>query len=162
MTATSGPLPSSVPPVIVVGGGQSGLAAARALREFRMPAVILEASERPAGSWPRYYDSLRVFSPAEYSSMPGMPFPGEPDRYPHRDEVTDYLERYAARLEVEIQTNTRVETIQQDGKAFRRGHRGRSGAGRIGHRGRERLVLEPVSPALPWRGRLHRRALARR
>jgi putative flavoprotein involved in K+ transport len=112
------PLPSSVPPVIVVGGGQSGLAAARALRELRMPTVILEASDRPTGSWPRYYDSLRVFSPAGYSSMPGMPFPGAPDHYPGRDEVTDYLERYAARLDVEIQTNTRVETIQKNGKGF--------------------------------------------
>ena len=65
---------SSSAPVIVVGGGQSGLAAARALRELRMPAVILEASDRPAGSWPRYYDSLRLFSPAGYSSMPGLPF----------------------------------------------------------------------------------------
>jgi putative flavoprotein involved in K+ transport len=110
---------SSFPPVIVVGGGQSGLAAARALRELRMPTVILEASDRPTGSWPRYYDSLRLFSPAGYSSMPGMPFPGAPDHYPSRDEVTDYIERYAARLDVEIQTNTRVETIQQDGKAFR-------------------------------------------
>jgi putative flavoprotein involved in K+ transport len=61
------PVPSSAAPVIVVGGGQSGLAAARALRELRMPAVILEASDRPAGSWPRYYDSLRLFSPAAYS-----------------------------------------------------------------------------------------------
>ena len=112
------PLPSSVPPVIVVGGGQSGLAAARALRELRMPTVILEASDRPTGAWPRYYDSLRVFSPAGYSSMPGMPFPGAPNHYPDRDEVTDYLERYAAKLDVEIQTNTRVETIQQDGNAF--------------------------------------------
>src|ERR1019366_3778879 len=105
-------------PVIVVGGGQSGLAAARALRELRMPTVILEASDRPTGSWPRYYDSLRLFSPAGYSSMAGMPFPGAPDRYPGRDEVADYLERYAARLDVEIQTNTRVETIQQVGRDF--------------------------------------------
>jgi putative flavoprotein involved in K+ transport len=104
--------------VIVVGGGQSGLAAARALRELRMPTVILEASDRPTGSWPRYYDSLRVFSPAGYSSMPGMPFPGAPDHYPGRDEVTDYLERYAARLDVEIQTSTRVETIRKDGRRF--------------------------------------------
>ena len=118
MIAESHQIPSSFPPVIVVGGGQSGLAAARALRELRMPTVILEASDRPTGSWPRYYDSLRVFSPAGYSSMPGMPFPGAPDHYPSRDEVTDYLERYAARLDVEIQTNTRVETIQQDGKRF--------------------------------------------
>jgi len=112
------PLPGSRPPVIVVGGGQSGLAAARALRELRMPTVILEASDRPAGSWPRYYDSLRVFSPATYSAMPGMPFPGAPDRYPGRDEVADYLERYAAQLDVEIQVNTRVVTIRGDGRAF--------------------------------------------
>ncbi len=110
--------PRSAAPVIVVGGGQSGLAAARALRELRMPAVILEASDRPAGSWPRYYDSLRLFSPAGYSSMPGMPFPGAPDRYPGRDDVADYLEQYAARLDAEIQTNTRVRTILRDGRDF--------------------------------------------
>ena len=118
MSADLEPVPSSAAPVIVVGGGQSGLAAARALRELRMPTVILEASDRPAGSWPRYYDSLRLFSPAEYSSMPGMPFPGAPDRYPGRDEVAGYLERYAARLGVEIQTSTRVQAIRQDGREF--------------------------------------------
>ena len=111
-------MPFSDAPVIVVGGGQSGLAAARELRELRVPTVILEASDRPTGSWPRYYDSLRVFSPAGYSSMPGMPFPGDPDHYPGRDEVADYLERYAAQLDVEVQTDTRVETIQQDGNEF--------------------------------------------
>jgi putative flavoprotein involved in K+ transport len=118
MSVTSDTLSNAVPPVVVVGGGQSGLAAARALRELLMPAVILEASDRAAGSWPRYYDSLRVFSPAAYSSMPGMPFPRAPDYYPSRDEVTDYLERYAAGLDVEIRTDTRVEAIQQDGRGF--------------------------------------------
>jgi putative flavoprotein involved in K+ transport len=105
-------------PVIVVGGGQSGLAAGRALRELGMPALILEASDRAVGSWPRYYDSLHLFSPVEFSSMPALPFPGAPGRYPHRDEVADYLEAYAAGLGVEIQTNTRVETIHQDGRRF--------------------------------------------
>ena len=74
-------------PVVVVGGGQSGLAAARALRQLDQPALVLEAGDRPAGSWPRYYDSLRLFSPAGFSAMPGMPFGGDPDRYPARDEV---------------------------------------------------------------------------
>ena len=111
-------MPSPAAPVIVVGGGQSGLAAARALREQRMPTVILEASDRPTGSWPRYYDSLRLFSPAGYSSMPGMPFPGAPDRYPGRDEVAGYLEHYAASLGVEIRASTRAVTIRQDGKEF--------------------------------------------
>jgi putative flavoprotein involved in K+ transport len=118
MSADLEPVPRSAAPVIVVGGGQSGLAAARALGELRVPAVVLEASDRPAGSWPCYYDSLRLFSPAGYSSMPGMPFPGAPDRYPGRDEVAGYLERYAARLDVEIQTSTRVRTIRQDGREF--------------------------------------------
>lgn len=104
--------------MIVVGGGQSGLAAGRVLRELGMPTLILEASERAAGSWPRYYDSLRSFSPAEFSSMPGLPFPGTPGRYPHRDEVADYLEVYATQVGVEIQTSTRVETIEQDGRQF--------------------------------------------
>src|SRR6266581_515772 len=118
MSPDLGPVPSPAAPVIVVGGGQSGLAAARALQELRMPTVILEASDRPAGSWPCYYDSLRLFSPAGYSSMPGMPFPGAPDRYPGRDEVAGYLERYAARLGVEIRTRTRVQTVRQDGREF--------------------------------------------
>jgi putative flavoprotein involved in K+ transport len=105
-------------PVIVVGGGQSGLAAGRALRELGMPALILEASHRAAGSWPRYYDSLHLFSPAEYSAMQGLAFPRALGRYPHHDEVAAYLEAYAAQLGVEIQTNTRVDTIQQDGNQF--------------------------------------------
>lgn len=105
-------------PVIVVGGGQSGLAAGWALRELGMPALILEASDRTAGSWPRYYDSLRMFSPVEFSSMPGLPFPGAPGHYPYRDEVAKYLEAYADGLGVEVQTNIHVETIHEDGRQF--------------------------------------------
>ena len=56
--------PRTDAPVVVVGAGQSGLAAARALTELNVPVVVLEAGDRPAGSWPRYYDSLRLFSPA--------------------------------------------------------------------------------------------------
>lgn len=69
--------------VAVIGGGQSGLAAAYALaRQGRAP-VVLEASEQAAGSWPHYYGSLTLFSPARFSALPGVPFGGDPDRYPH-------------------------------------------------------------------------------
>jgi putative flavoprotein involved in K+ transport len=105
-------------PVVVIGAGQSGLAAARALSEHDTSTVILEASDRPAGSWPLYYDSLRAFSPASFSAMAGMPFPGNPSRYPTRDEVAEYLESYAATLDVEIQTNTRVLTVHDDDDGF--------------------------------------------
>ncbi|KIH96570.1 FAD-dependent oxidoreductase [Streptomonospora alba] len=104
--------------VIIVGGGQSGLTAARAARDADLRPLVLEAGERPVGSWPHYYDSLTVFSPARHSAMPGAPFPGAPDRYPHRDEVAAYLERYAAQLDVEIRTGTRVEAVEADGAGF--------------------------------------------
>ncbi|MQA96695.1 MAG: SidA/IucD/PvdA family monooxygenase [Streptosporangiales bacterium] len=106
------------PPVVVVGGGQSGLSAAWALRQAGLEALVLEAGDRPVGSWPGYYDSLTVFSPARYSAMPGMPFPGDPEHYPRRDEVVGYLERYAASLDVEIRTNSRVDSVEPAGRGF--------------------------------------------
>lgn len=108
-------------PVIVIGAGQSGLAAARTALERGLRPVVLEAADRCSGSWPHYYDSLALFSPARYSSMPGLAFPGDPDRYPHRDEVVAYLERYAQQLQqldVEIRTRTRVVEVSADGPGF--------------------------------------------
>ncbi|MBT2674717.1 NAD(P)/FAD-dependent oxidoreductase [Streptomyces sp. ISL-14] len=104
--------------VAVIGGGQAGLAAAYALRRQGLQPVILEASDRAAGSWPLYYDSLTLFSPAGYSSLPGMPFGGDPDRYPHRDEVVAYLLRYADRLDADIRTGTRVQEVRPDDDSF--------------------------------------------
>jgi putative flavoprotein involved in K+ transport len=104
--------------VVVVGGGQSGLSAARAVREAGLHALILEAGDRPAGSWSQYYDSLALFSPVAYSAMPGMAFPGDPEHYPRRDEVVAYLERYAQSLDVEIRTAARVDAVVQNGRGF--------------------------------------------
>jgi putative flavoprotein involved in K+ transport len=109
---------SSPMPVVIVGGGQSGLSAAWAVREAGLKAMVLEAEERPVGSWPRYYDSLTLFSPAGYSGMPGMSFPADAEHYPRRDEVVGYLERYAKSLDVEIRAATRVDSIEQDGRGF--------------------------------------------
>lgn len=105
-------------PVIAIGGGQSGLAAARSLRDAGLRPLILEAGARPEGSWPRYYDSLRLFSPAGYSAMPDLPFGGDPQRYPGRDEVAAYLERYAEHLEVDIRTGTTVVSVEAVGTEF--------------------------------------------
>ncbi len=103
--------------VIVIGAGQSGLAAAHALRQAGRSPVVLEAGQEPVGSWPSYYDSLTLFSPARYSSLPGMSFPGDPDRYPRRDEVVDYLRRYAKNLAVDIRTGHRVTSVRRrDGR----------------------------------------------
>ncbi|GAA4930880.1 ArsO family NAD(P)H-dependent flavin-containing monooxygenase [Streptomonospora halophila] len=135
--------------VVIVGGGQSGLAAAHAVRTAGLRPLVLEAGDRAAGSWPHYYDSLTLFSPARHSAMPGAPFPGDPDRYPHRDEVTAYLERYAAGLDVEIRTGTAVEAVEADGAGFAvRTADGRtlSAAGLVAASG---SFANPRLPALP-------------
>ncbi|GAB3500417.1 flavin-containing monooxygenase [Amycolatopsis cihanbeyliensis] len=100
--------------VIIIGGGQSGLAAARAAQLHGLTPVVLEAGPEPAGSWPHYYDSLSLFSPAGYSGQPGAPFPGDPERYPTRDEVANHLRDRAAALDVEIRTHTRATEVATD------------------------------------------------
>ncbi|WP_203688222.1 flavin-containing monooxygenase [Catellatospora coxensis] len=103
---------------VVIGGGQSGLAAAGALQAHGRHPLVLEAGGAPTGSWARYYDSLTLFSPARHSALPGMPFPGDPDRYPHRDEVVAYLAAYAEHLGVPIRTRSRVTSVQQASDGF--------------------------------------------
>jgi putative flavoprotein involved in K+ transport len=102
----------SVTDVVVIGAGQSGLTAARALQAHGIAPVVLEAGPDPTGSWPHYYDSLTLFSPVRFSGMPGLDFPGDPDRYPHRDEVISYLRRYAAAVDADIRTRTPVTSVE--------------------------------------------------
>ncbi|MFF6999870.1 flavin-containing monooxygenase [Streptomyces sp. NPDC008313] len=105
--------------LLVIGAGQSGLAtAALASRHGFARTLILEADEAPGGAWPRYYDSLTLFSPARYSSLPGMRFPGDGDRYPTRDEVVDYLRAYARRLTADLHTSTTVSSVTRQGGAW--------------------------------------------
>ncbi|MGW1345640.1 flavin-containing monooxygenase [Kribbella sp. NPDC002412] len=104
--------------VVIIGGGQSGLAGAFAVRDAGMRPVLLEAGRRTVGSWPQYYDSLTLFSPARYSGFPGAPFPGDRDRYPTRDEVVTYLEKIALGLDAEIHTRTRATSVETSSRGY--------------------------------------------
>jgi putative flavoprotein involved in K+ transport len=103
---------------VIIGGGQSGLAGAFAVRDAGMRPVLLEAGDRTVGSWPDYYDSLTLFSPARYSGFPGAPFPGDPDRYPTRGEVVTYLEKLALGLDSDIHTGTRATAVETIDRGF--------------------------------------------
>ncbi|MEU3269970.1 NAD(P)/FAD-dependent oxidoreductase [Saccharomonospora sp. NPDC006951] len=105
--------------VIVIGAGQSGIAAAGALRERGLHPLVLTAGDEPAGAWPDYYDSLKVFTPAWFNALPGHPFPGDPLRYPHRDEVAGYLRSCAARLDCEIRTGQLVTEVTRQETGYR-------------------------------------------
>ncbi|WP_017573767.1 NAD(P)-binding domain-containing protein, partial [Nocardiopsis halotolerans] len=80
--------------------------------------LVLEAADRPGGAWPHYYDSLTLFSPARFSSLPGHTMPGDPDRYPRRDEVVNYLRDYASRLDLDLRCGQRVERVERHGDGF--------------------------------------------
>jgi putative flavoprotein involved in K+ transport len=104
--------------LVVIGGGQAGLATAHTAAGRGLRALVLDAAPGPGGSWPSYYDSLTLFSPARFSSLPGLRFPGDPERYPHRDEVVDYLTAYTGRLEAEVRFAAPVQQVLPDDDGF--------------------------------------------
>lgn len=103
--------------VIVIGAGQAGLSVGYHLKQRGVRFVILDGSARIGDAWRKRWDSLRLFSPAALDGLDGMPFPAPPDSYPTKDEMADYLERYAAHFELPVRTSCRVERLhKQDGR----------------------------------------------
>src|SRR5437870_5600528 len=104
---------------VVVGGGQAGLSVGYHLARRGVPFVILDANDRVGHSWRRRWDSLRLFTPARYDGLHGMPFPGRPGHEaPTKDEMADYLEDYAARFGLPIRTGVRVDGLSRTRGGF--------------------------------------------
>jgi putative flavoprotein involved in K+ transport len=101
--------------VVVVGGGQAGLATEYHLAKRGLEFVILDAGERIGEAWRRRWDSLRLFTSAERDGLPGMPFPAEPGHYPTKEEMADYLEAYAEQLDLPVRLGTAVDVLERDG-----------------------------------------------
>ena len=98
--------------VVVVGGGQAGLALGYFLARDGRRFTILEAADAPAAAWRKRWDSLKLFTPVRYDSLPGLPFPGEPDTYPGRDEVVEYLTGYAQHFNLPVELNSEVLAVR--------------------------------------------------
>lgn len=103
---------------VVVGGGQAGLSVGYHLARRGHPFVILDAHERIGDAWRARWDSLRLFTPARYNGLAGMPFPGPAHSFPTKDEVADYLEAYAARFELPVRTGVRANRLTRNGDRF--------------------------------------------
>jgi putative flavoprotein involved in K+ transport len=104
--------------VIVVGGGQAGLAIGYFLARQGRDFAILEAATEPAAAWRERWDSLKLFTPARYDALPGLAFPGDPDRYPGRDEVVAYLTDYAHHFDLPVRLDSPVRAIRKNGGAY--------------------------------------------
>ena len=105
--------------VIVVGGGQAGLAIGYFLAGQGRHFVILEAAGEPGAAWRGRWDSLKLFTPARYSGLPGLPFPGDPDSYPVREDVVAYLTRYARHFVLPVALGCRVRAVRRAGDRYR-------------------------------------------
>ena len=99
--------------VVVVGGGQTGLAIGYFLAQQGRDFTILDAADAPAAAWRDRWDSLRLFTPVRYDSLPELAFPGDPDAYPGRDDVVAYLSNYARHFDLPVELNSRVRAIRR-------------------------------------------------
>ncbi|MGW0966586.1 ArsO family NAD(P)H-dependent flavin-containing monooxygenase [Streptomyces sp. NPDC002516] len=106
--------------VVVIGGGQAGLAAGYHLRRLGIEYVILDAQATPGGAWQHTWESLHLFSPAAYSSLPGRFMPPQPGQvHPDAQHVVEYLKDYEKRYELPVERPVRVLGVHPDGPFLR-------------------------------------------
>jgi putative flavoprotein involved in K+ transport len=104
---------------VVVGGGQAGLAAGYYLAKLGVPFVLLDASRRIGDTWRSRWDSLVLFTPARFSGLPGWRFQGRRgSEFPSKDETADYIEAYAKKFELPVESGVTVDRVHKDGARY--------------------------------------------
>src|SRR3954468_5073020 len=104
--------------VLVVGGGQAGLAMGQQLAERGLGFEIVDSGPEIGHVWASRWDSLRLFTPTQYDSLPGLAFPGATDSYPGKDDVAAYLKAYADYFDLPVRLNTRVSALTRHGGRY--------------------------------------------
>jgi len=103
---------------IVIGGGQAGLSVGYHLAKCGRPFLILDANQRIGDAWRNRWDSLRLFTVARYSGLPGYPFPARGDAFPTKEQMADYLESYAQRFQLPVRSGVTVDGLSKQGDHF--------------------------------------------
>src|SRR5215211_6793515 len=104
---------------LIIGGGQAGLAMGYHLNETPFRYRIVERHPRVGDSWRNRYASLVLFTPRAYSALPGLAVPGDPEGYPTKDEMADYLEAYAERFDLPVAPGTGIRRLERAAGGFR-------------------------------------------
>ena len=105
--------------VLIIGGGQAGLSIAYFLKRSLSNYLILDNQQKPGGSWLQTWDSLKLFSPADYSSLSGWGMPKTNEEYPTKTEFINYLNNYEKRYDFPIQRQTEVFEVEKEGRLFK-------------------------------------------
>lgn len=103
---------------VVIGAGQAGLATGYHLQRRGRAFVILDANSRIGDNWRRQWDTLKLYSPAQYDSLPGLAFPAKKWSFPGKDQVADYLETYARTFELPVRLESRVVSLDREGERY--------------------------------------------
>lgn len=104
--------------LIIIGGGQAGLSMAYFIRRSNLNYLILDSNELPGGAWLHTWDSLKLFSPTEYSSLSGWFMPKSENEYPSKTEFIDYLTKYELRYDFQIERGIQVDEVMQKDQKF--------------------------------------------
>lgn len=105
--------------VLVIGAGQAGLAIGYYLTQTKRSFILVDASKRIGDVWRNRYDSLVLFSPRAYSSLPGLALTGDLKGFPSKDEIADYFETYANYFSIPVSLDTKVEKLEQNGDKYK-------------------------------------------
>ncbi len=105
--------------VLIIGAGQAALAMAYHLKNTPLRFQLVEGHRHLGDSWRKRYESLVLFTPRTYSALPGLSMPGDPEEYPTKDEMADYLERYASHFALPVLLNTPIRKLERTDEGFR-------------------------------------------
>lgn len=103
---------------VVIGGGQAGLATSYHLQRLGVDHVVFDENQGVGASWRNRWDSLRLFTPGRYNSLPGMPYPGPRHSLPGKDDIADYLVDYAAEFELPVKTGVKATRVATDSDRY--------------------------------------------
>lgn len=103
---------------IVIGAGQAGLAVGYYLKQINEDFLIIDGTGQIGDSWRERWDSLQLFTPAQYDGLPGFPFPARRGNFPTKSEMADYLQKYVQEFSLPVQLNTKSIGLNQNAGLF--------------------------------------------